>query len=66
MKFKAGAIIKTGEVKGKAFETRQEAEDYILDLAEKEGIKQGRIKDLNTGIEEIIDFEEKKEVKDEK
>jgi hypothetical protein len=57
MKYRVGIITKTGEPRGKAFEIKQEAEDYILDLAEKEGIKQARIKDLMTGIEESINFE---------
>jgi hypothetical protein len=54
--FSAGVILKTGEVKGKAFESREEAENYILELAEKEGIKQGRIRNTETGIEEVITF----------
>jgi len=56
MNYHAGVITKTGEVKGKAFESKSEAEAYILDLAEKEGIKQGRIRNLNTGEEEVINF----------
>jgi len=54
--FSAGVITKTGEVRGRAFESKAEAEAYILDLAEKEGIKQGRIKNLATGEEEVIIF----------
>jgi hypothetical protein len=54
--YHAGVILKTGEVIGRAFENKEEAETYILDLAEKLGIKQGRIRELSTGIEERIDF----------
>jgi len=55
--FSAGVIKKTGEVTGKAFASKSEAEAYILELAEREGIKQGRIKDLNTGEETIINWD---------
>jgi len=61
MKFSAGVVTKTGEIQGRAFESREEAEDYILDFAEKVGIKVGRIKNLLTGEEEAINFEEKGE-----
>jgi hypothetical protein len=56
MNYHAGVILKTGEVKGRAFESKSEAEAYILDLAEKEGIKIGKIRNLNTGEEEVINF----------
>jgi hypothetical protein len=56
MKYHAGVITKTGEIKGKAFEDKEEAELYILEMAEKEGIKQGRIRNLATGLEERINF----------
>jgi hypothetical protein len=56
MKYHAGVILKTGEVKGRAFEDKSSAEAYILDLAEKEDIKQGRIRNLSTGEEEVINF----------
>ena len=54
--YSAGVLKKNGEVIGKAFESKSEAEAYILDLAEKEGIKQGRIRDTETGEEEVIQF----------
>jgi|APFre7841882654_1041346.scaffolds.fasta_scaffold200480_1 hypothetical protein len=57
MKYSAGVVTKTGEIQGRAFESREEAEDYILDFAEKVGIKVGRIKNLLTGEEEAINFE---------
>jgi len=54
--FSAGVILKNGEVKGQAFDTKDEAEAYILDMAEKVGIKQGRTRNLKTGEEEVINF----------
>jgi len=59
MKYSAGVITKTGEIQGRAFEDKSSAETYILDLAEKIGIKTGRIRNLQTGEEEVINFEEK-------
>lgn len=59
MKYHAGVILKTGEIEGHAFETKDEAEEYILEQAEKVGIKRGVIRDLDTGKEEIIKFEDK-------
>jgi hypothetical protein len=54
MNFSAGVITKTGQIFGKAFETKLEAENYILVLMEKEELKQARIRNLNTGEEEKI------------
>jgi len=61
MKFSAGVVTKTGQIQGRAFENKEEAEAYILEMADKIGIKQGRIRNLNTGEEEVINFEEEKE-----
>ena len=58
MKYSAGVVTKTGEIQGRAFENKEEAEAYILEMADKIGIKQGRIRNLNTGEEEVINFEE--------
>ena len=52
--FSAGVITKTGQIYGKAFTTKEEAENYILDLMEKEDLKRARIKNLTTGEEDII------------
>lgn len=57
MKYYAGVLLKTGEVKGKAVESKEEAEAYILEFAEQNLIKQGRIRELATGIEEKISFD---------
>jgi hypothetical protein len=54
--FYAGVLKKSGEIAGKAFEQKELAEAYILEMAEKEGIKQGRIRNLATGEEEVINF----------
>jgi hypothetical protein len=56
MNYHAGVITKTGEVKGKAFESKEEAESYILELAETIGIKIGKIRNIITGEEEVINF----------
>jgi len=57
MKYSAGVVTKTGEIQGRAFENKEEAEAYILEMADKIGIKQGRIRNLQTGEEEVINFE---------
>jgi len=57
MNYSAGVIRKDGSVTGHAFETKEEAETFILNFAEKEPIKQGRIRNLKTGEEERIIFE---------
>ena len=59
MQYHAGVITKIGEIKGRAFASKEEAEIYILDFAEKEGIKVGKIRNLSTGEIEVIDFQEK-------
>lgn len=56
MKFHAGIITLTGEIKGRAFDTKAEAEAFILEQAEKIGIKVGKIRNLDTGQEEKIEF----------
>jgi hypothetical protein len=55
--FSVAVILKSGEVKGKSVTSKEEAEQYILELAEREGIKQGRIRNTATGEEEAINFE---------
>ena len=54
--YSAGVLKINGEVIGKAFQSKDEAEAYILEIAEKEPIKQGRIRNLATGEEEVISF----------
>ena len=54
MKYSAAVIRKDGTPMGKAFESKEEAEEWILTFLEKDEIKKARIKDLNTGLEEII------------
>lgn len=52
----AGVLFKNGGTTGKAYATKAEAEDYILELAGKEEIKQSRIRNLTTGEEEVLNF----------
>lgn len=52
--FSAGVITKSGEIKGRAFETKAEAEEFILALMEGEDLKSARIRNLTTGEEEKI------------
>jgi len=59
MAYKVGMIKKDGSVIGKRCENKTEADNYVLSFIEE--IKEARIRDLNTGLEEIINFEEKKE-----
>ena len=54
--YTVGILKKNGEVTGKAFESKEEADTYILELAEKEELKQAKIRNLITGEEEIINF----------
>lgn len=52
--YSVGALKKNGEPIGKAFDTKEEAEEYLLALMEKEELKMARIRDLKTGLEERI------------
>jgi hypothetical protein len=52
--FSVGIVTKTGQIIGKAFETKAEAENYILEIAEKSEIKTARIRNTNNGEEERI------------
>jgi hypothetical protein len=54
--YRAGLITKDGIPKAKNFETKAEAEDWILEIAVKEGIRQARIRNLETKEEENIDL----------
>ena len=54
MKFSAGVVTKTGEIQGRAFLTKEEAEEWILSIMEKEELKSARIRNLLTGEEERI------------
>jgi len=56
MHYHVGLVTKSGEVKGKAFETKSEAEDYILQIAETIGIKLAKLRNLETGQEENIEL----------
>ena len=52
--FRVGIIKENGTPEAQNFKTKKEAEDYLLSLMEKEQLRQARIKDLDSGVEEII------------
>jgi hypothetical protein len=52
--FRMGYIKNNGFPDAKNFDTKNEAEEFLLKLMETENLRQARIKDLNTGIEEKI------------
>jgi len=52
-KYRLGIVTKTGRIFGINISSKEEADDYILNLAGKEGIKQYRLIDRQTG--ELID-----------
>jgi hypothetical protein len=52
--FRVGFIKDNGIPDAKNFPTKEQAEDFILNLIDKEKIRQARIKDLDSGIEEKI------------
>jgi len=54
MSFRAGIIYKDGEITGETFNTKDEAETYILQQAEIKEIKRADVKDLITGNREQI------------
>lgn len=54
--YRVGIIKKDGKVISKNFSNKEEAEEYILLIAEKEGIKQARIRDMETKKEERIEL----------
>ena len=52
--WKVGVIRQNGIPEAHNFDTKSEAEDYLLSIMEKEELRQARIKDLSTGEEERI------------
>lgn len=54
--YRAGVVTKDGIPKAQNFETKKEAEDWILEIAEKEGIRHARIRNMETKEEENIDL----------
>jgi hypothetical protein len=52
--FRIGLIRENGIPEAHNFKTKGEAEDFILKLMETENLRQARLKDLNTGVEEKI------------
>ena len=52
--WKVGVIRQNEIPEAHNFDTKSEAEDYLLSIMEKEELRQARIKDLSTGEEERI------------
>lgn len=52
--FRIGLIRQNGIPEAHNFNTRAEAEDFILNLMETENLRQARIRDMNTGEEQKI------------
>jgi len=52
--FRIGLIRADGKPEAHNFDTRAEAEDFILKLMEIENLRQVRLKDFDTGEEERI------------
>ena len=53
-KFRVAILLKNLETIGKNFPTKKEAEDYILEVADKEAVKTAYIKDLESGEKEKV------------
>jgi 3'-phosphoadenosine 5'-phosphosulfate sulfotransferase len=52
--FRVGLIRANGAPEAQNFNTKEEADEFLLILMDKEKLRQARLKDLTTGIEEII------------
>ena len=52
--YRVGIITEQGNILGKTVKTRQDAEDYILTIAEQEGVKRADIVNKTTGTREKI------------
>ncbi len=54
--YKVGIVKSNGEIKSQNFETKQQADDYILSMAEKGKIKTAIILNKETKEREVIKF----------
>lgn len=52
--FRVGLIRENGIPEAQNFDTKVEAESYLLSIMEREELRQARIKDMSNGIEEKI------------
>ena len=52
--FRIGLIRQNGIPEAHNFNTRAEAEDFILNLMETENLRQARLRDMTTGEEQKI------------
>ena len=53
-KFRVAILLENKKTIGKNFDTKKEAEDYILEIADKEEVKTAYIKDRETGEQEKV------------
>lgn len=53
--YRIAILKKDGKVIGKNFAKRPEAQDFILDIATKEGVKKAYILDKTTGKREKVE-----------
>ncbi len=53
--YRVSLLTKTGQNKSENFNTKPEAQDYILDIAEKEGVKRAVLLNKTTGEREITE-----------
>ncbi len=54
--YRVGITKSNGEIDSQNFETKQEADEYVLSMAEKEGLKTAMILNKETKEREIIKF----------
>ncbi len=55
MNYRVALLRKDGEIVSKNFDTKVQAEEYVLQIAEEYGIKVGWIKDFTTGKRDKIE-----------
>ena len=53
--FRVALVTKSGQNKSENFNTKEEAQDYILNIAEKEGVKRAVLLNKKTGEREITE-----------
>lgn len=52
--FRVGIVYINGDIQGNTFETKTEAENFILHNMERKEIKRADIKDLESGNREVV------------
>lgn len=61
--WRVGVVTKKGDSIAQNFSTKDEADLWVLDQAEKKGIKKAIIINKKTNEREVLDFEEEKKEK---